>query len=69
MESDVITLQDLFEFKIDSVVARRTIIGALRSTGLRPTSCTKFERRWIALSTDLFVRDESFDIFQRRERR
>ena len=37
MESDVITLQDLFTFKIDKVTADRQSIGSLRSTGLRPT--------------------------------
>ncbi len=68
MESDVITLQDIFEYQVDSVVDQK-VNGALMSTGLRPTQLTKFERRSISISTDLFVRDESFDIFQRRERR
>ena len=36
MESDVITLQELFEFKIDEVTRDGTIVGGLRSTGLRP---------------------------------
>ena len=36
MESDVITLQDLFSFKIDSFSPDGTVVGALRSTGLRP---------------------------------
>ena len=42
MESDVITLQDIFEFKIDSVAPDGTIIGRLRSTGLRPIFLDKF---------------------------
>ena len=37
MESDVITLQDLFDFKVEDAVPARTIVGGLRDTGLRPT--------------------------------
>src|SRR4029453_9738558 len=36
MEADVIPLQDLFEYKIESVAADRTISGRLYVTGLRP---------------------------------
>ena len=36
MESDVITLQDIFEFKIDSFAPDGTINGNLQATGLRP---------------------------------
>jgi len=54
MESDVITLQDIYEFKIDSIASDRTIIGALRPTGLRPIFQHKFEKRGIDLPTDIF---------------
>jgi pilus assembly protein CpaF len=54
MESEVIGLQSLFEFKIDSIDERREVIGALRSTGLRPTFLDKFEKRSITLPTGLF---------------
>src|SRR5216117_3961328 len=37
MESDVITLQEIFAFKIEQVTADRTVIGKLEATGLRPT--------------------------------
>jgi pilus assembly protein CpaF len=43
MESDVITLQELFEFKVDQVTADRVVLGSLQSTGLRPTFLYKFE--------------------------
>ena len=36
MESDVITLQDIFEFKLESIGFDRTITGGLEPTGLRP---------------------------------
>ncbi len=54
MESDVITLQDLFKFQFEAVGADRTINGKLRSTGLRPTFLDKFEKRGVTLPVGLF---------------
>ena len=54
MESDVITLQELFKFQIDEVTRDGTIVGGLRPTGLRPTFLEKFEKRGIALPLGLF---------------
>ena len=54
MESDVITLQDIFEFKVDQVTSERVVIGNLRSTGLRPTFLHKFEKHGVALPAGLF---------------
>ena len=54
MESDVITLQELFKFQIDEVTRDGTIVGGLRATGLRPTFLQKFEKRGIALPLGLF---------------
>ena len=54
MEGEMITLQSLFEFKVDKVEADRRIVGALRPTGLRPQFLTKFERHGIELPLDLF---------------
>ena len=54
MESDVITLQELFKFEIDEVTRDGTIIGGLRATGLRPTFVQKFEKRGISLPLGLF---------------
>jgi pilus assembly protein CpaF len=55
MESDVITLQDVFEFKIEQVTADRVVIGSLEPTGLRPTFLHKFEKRGISLPMTLFA--------------
>jgi pilus assembly protein CpaF len=55
MESDVITLQDLYTFKVDRVTAERSVIGGLRPTGLRPAFTHKFEKRGITLPSDLFL--------------
>ncbi|MFL5915883.1 MAG: CpaF family protein [Gaiellaceae bacterium] len=54
MESDVITLQDLFKFQIDEVTRDGTIVGGLRATGLRPQFLHKFEKRGVALPLGLF---------------
>jgi pilus assembly protein CpaF len=54
MESDVITLQELFKFQIDEVTRDGTIVGGLRPTGLRPTFLSKFEKRGVALPLGLF---------------
>jgi pilus assembly protein CpaF len=54
MEGDMITLQKLFEFKIDYIEADRRIVGRLHPTGLRPGFMGKFERHGIELPLDLF---------------
>ncbi len=54
MESEVITLQDLFEFKVESIAPDRTIVGRLYATGLRPIFTHKFDRRGITLPADMF---------------
>ncbi|MDQ3778242.1 MAG: CpaF family protein [Actinomycetota bacterium] len=54
MESDVITLQDIFEFKVERVTPDRIVVGALQPTGLRPTFQHKFEKRGVVLPVTLF---------------
>jgi pilus assembly protein CpaF len=54
MESDVIQLQDIFEFEIESVAPDRTITGQLRPTGLRPVFLDKFRKRGIELPQSVF---------------
>jgi pilus assembly protein CpaF len=58
MESDVITLQELFKFHIDEVTPDGKIVGGLRATGLRPTFVQKFEKRGISLPVGLFQSHE-----------
>jgi pilus assembly protein CpaF len=55
MESEVITLQEIFAFKLERVQADRTVVGKLESTGLRPTFLYKFEKRGISMPNDVFV--------------
>ena len=54
MESDVITLQDLFTFQLDEVNADGVVLGMLRPTGLRPTFLQKFAKRGVSLPLSLF---------------
>jgi pilus assembly protein CpaF len=55
MESDVITLQDIYEFRVDEVTPERVVIGSLCSCGLRPSFLHKFEKRGISLPASLFT--------------
>jgi pilus assembly protein CpaF len=58
MESEVITLQDLYKFKIESVTDRnhsRHVVGSLVSSGVRPGFVEKFERRGVELPTGLAI--------------
>jgi pilus assembly protein CpaF len=55
MESDVVTMQDIFEFKLEQVTQDRVVIGSLQPTGLRPTFLDKFEKRGVELPNSLFA--------------
>jgi pilus assembly protein CpaF len=54
MESELITLQDLFTFQVERVTAERTVVGTLNPTGLRPAFLYKFEKRGIELPPGVF---------------
>ena len=54
MESEVITLQEIFEFKVEKVTADRVVVGGLRPTNLRPGFLQKFEKRGVDLPVELF---------------
>src|SRR6187401_622140 len=55
MEADVITLQDIFKYKIREITSERVVVGSLQPTGLRPTFLSKFEKRGVTLPTGLFM--------------
>jgi pilus assembly protein CpaF len=59
MESDVITLSEIFKFKLEGLQADRTVAGALRATGLRPSFVDKFERHGVDLPSSLFASGRS----------
>ena len=68
MESDVITLSELFKFKIDGIQGDRTVVGGLRATGLRPTFVDKFERHGVELPSQVFGKPRDADRLDPRER-
>jgi pilus assembly protein CpaF len=47
MESEVVTLQDLYTFQVDAVSQTQQIVGSLKPTGLRPGFLDRFHRRGI----------------------
>jgi pilus assembly protein CpaF len=49
MESDVITLQDLYRFRVEPVGSETTVLGELVGSGLRPGFMEKFQRRGVTL--------------------
>jgi pilus assembly protein CpaF len=57
MESDVITLQDLFRFKVEGVTSNGAVLGKLAPTGLRPVFQAKFDKHGIALPLQMFQDD------------
>src|SRR5213595_1284463 len=54
MESDVITLQDIFTFNVESVTSNGVVLGKLTPTGLRPTFQAKFEKHGVELPLEMF---------------
>jgi pilus assembly protein CpaF len=54
MESDVITLQDIYTFKIEQVLSDRTVVGSLQPMGLRPGFLYKFEKHGVELPPNFF---------------
>jgi pilus assembly protein CpaF len=55
MESDIITLQDIFEFDQREITGGGKVVGRLAPTGLRPHFLDKFERYGVELHTGLFA--------------
>ncbi|MGH3001349.1 MAG: hypothetical protein ACRDM1_01540, partial [Gaiellaceae bacterium] len=55
MESDVITLQPMYEFNLEHIDAEGKVIGSLQPTSLRPTLLEKFARRGIDVPKELFA--------------
>jgi pilus assembly protein CpaF len=47
MESEVVTMQDIFEYKMEEVTTDGKVLGALRPTGLRPGFLPKFEKHGV----------------------
>jgi len=49
MESDIVTMQDIFRFEVHTIGADGLINGTLESTGIMPTFAERFSKAGIAL--------------------
>jgi pilus assembly protein CpaF len=54
MESEVITLQDIFKFDVQRVDAKGTVVGRLQPTGIHPSFAEKFRKRGVEMPSTLF---------------
>src|SRR5438105_9115852 len=68
MESDVVTLQELYRFHVDAVASDRAVVGQLVSTGLRPGFLEKFDKRGVSLPSWLSASLATGHIAQARGR-
>jgi pilus assembly protein CpaF len=50
MESDIVTMQDIFDFRMEEVTEGGQVVGALRPTGLRPGFVPKFEKHGVVFN-------------------
>jgi pilus assembly protein CpaF len=57
MEGQVVTMQDIFVFDQQGVDERGKVIGAIRSTGLRPKFSDRLEAMGVALAPEIFMGD------------
>ncbi len=61
MEGDVITMQDIFRFKMMGRDSDNQVIGHFEATGIRPKFLDTLSSHGIALSPDLFRPDRAID--------
>jgi pilus assembly protein CpaF len=54
MEGEMITLQHLFEYRLDDIHANGKVSGALVPTGLRPSFLPRFRRHGVTLDEAVF---------------
>jgi pilus assembly protein CpaF len=57
MEGQVVTMQDIFVFEQRGVDEHGKVVGAIRSSGLRPKFADRIEAAGIALPPELFMGD------------
>ncbi|RJP33492.1 MAG: CpaF family protein [Candidatus Omnitrophota bacterium] len=62
MEGEVVTMQEIFKFKQDTVDAKGKVHGAFIATGVRPKAMTRIEAAGIRLSAELFYPGEKLRV-------
>lgn len=58
MQSDVVTLSEIFKFKEEGFDKKRKIVGSFQSTGLVPTFIEKFEARGVQIPRSIFSNEK-----------
>lgn len=58
MEGEIVTMQEIFQFRQDTVDKDGRVLGAFVASGIRPRSVSKLEAAGIRLSPDLFLPGE-----------
>ena len=61
MESEVITLQELFRWEVDKVRSDREVTGELRPTGVHPSFLGKFHKHGVEMPPGLFGTDRGHE--------
>jgi pilus assembly protein CpaF len=61
MESDVITMQEIFRFKMSGRDDKGRVLGHFEATGIRPKFMSELADRGIQLPSDLFRPDQRID--------
>jgi pilus assembly protein CpaF len=61
MESDVITMQEIFRFKLSGRDDKGRVLGHFEATGIRPKFMSELADRGIQLPSDLFRPDQRID--------
>ena len=54
MEESVVNMQEIFQFKRDTVDVQGQVIGSFRATGIRPLMLKRFHERGVALDDSIF---------------
>jgi pilus assembly protein CpaF len=55
MESDIITMQDIFVFDKQGVAPNGAVLGDYRATGIRPRFADRLEENGIQLPSEMFA--------------
>jgi pilus assembly protein CpaF len=54
MESDVITMQEIFAFEKIGITQEGKVVGRFRATGVRPKCCERLRASGIHLPAEMF---------------
>jgi pilus assembly protein CpaF len=60
MEGEMITLQNLYEHRVEHIDADGKVVGGIYPTGLRPSFLNRFQRHGIEVPPELFGAVDSY---------